>query len=36
MGLFGVDPTVVLNLLAAHLPGAITTAAQSGDVTTAN
>lgn len=31
---FGVDPTVVLNLLAAHLPGAIASAAQSGDVST--
>jgi uncharacterized protein YidB (DUF937 family) len=33
---FGVDPNVVLHLLAAHLPGAIQSAAQSGDVSTTN
>jgi len=33
---FGVDPNVVLNLLAAHLPGAVHAAAQSGDVSTTN
>ena len=33
---FGIDPAVVLNLLAAHLPGAISSAARSGAVSTAN
>ena len=33
---FGVDPNVALNLLARHLPGAVSAAAQSGDVTTTN
>jgi uncharacterized protein YidB (DUF937 family) len=35
-GHFGIDPNLVLNLLAAHLPGAIHSAAQSGDVSTTN
>jgi len=33
---FGVDPNVALNLLAQHLPGAISAASQSGDISTTN
>jgi uncharacterized protein YidB (DUF937 family) len=33
---FGVDPSVVLNMLAQHLPSSVATAAQSGEVSTSN
>jgi len=33
---FGVDPSSALELLAQHLPGAISASAQSGGVTTSN
>ncbi len=33
---FGVDPNIALNILAHHLPQAVASASQSGEVTTTN